>query len=373
MSTRFQRWILPGFAFKAVVIGGGYATGRELAEFFLPHGPWGGLAAMGIAALIWSMLCAATFAFAHLFNALEYKGFFKSLLGPGWIAFEILYVCFAILIISVFGAAAGEIGHSLAGLPNFVGTLCLMFGIIVAVALGNSAVELVFKYVTFGLYAIYVAFIALAFLRFGEKIPEGFAQPSSYDGFLYSGLNYASYNVIGAVIIIPVLRHINSTKDALISGVLSGPLAILPAVLFYIAMVAYYPLIKDQALPSDFLLREIGSPVFRILFQAMIFAALLESGAGTVNALVQRFGRNLQSSPAGRKGQLWNRIMLPIALVVIPVFFAEKIGLVQLIASGYRWLATAMLVVFVIPLLTIGMFRVASRLRSMAHHNAVSD
>ena len=40
----FQRFLLPGLAFKAVVIGGGYATGRELAEFFLPSGPWGGIA-----------------------------------------------------------------------------------------------------------------------------------------------------------------------------------------------------------------------------------------------------------------------------------------------------------------------------------------
>jgi uncharacterized membrane protein YkvI len=45
-SSRLQRWILPGLAFKAVVIGGGYATGRELAEFFLPSGPGGGLLAI---------------------------------------------------------------------------------------------------------------------------------------------------------------------------------------------------------------------------------------------------------------------------------------------------------------------------------------
>ena len=41
----FKRFLLPGLAFKAVVIGGGYATGRELAEFFLSVGPWGGLLA----------------------------------------------------------------------------------------------------------------------------------------------------------------------------------------------------------------------------------------------------------------------------------------------------------------------------------------
>jgi len=46
LSTRVQRFLLPGFAFKALVIGGGYATGRELATFFLPSGPLGGLWAM---------------------------------------------------------------------------------------------------------------------------------------------------------------------------------------------------------------------------------------------------------------------------------------------------------------------------------------
>ena len=51
-STWFQRFLLPGFAFKAVVIGGGYATGRELAEFFLPSGAWGGLAAMALSTVI---------------------------------------------------------------------------------------------------------------------------------------------------------------------------------------------------------------------------------------------------------------------------------------------------------------------------------
>jgi uncharacterized membrane protein YkvI len=42
-SGLFRRLILPGFAFKAVVIGGGYATGRELAAYFMPSGPWGGV------------------------------------------------------------------------------------------------------------------------------------------------------------------------------------------------------------------------------------------------------------------------------------------------------------------------------------------
>ena len=50
----FQRLILPGLAFKAVVIGGGYATGRELVEYFMPSGPVGGLMGLALVTAIWS-------------------------------------------------------------------------------------------------------------------------------------------------------------------------------------------------------------------------------------------------------------------------------------------------------------------------------
>src|SRR6202023_3076476 len=65
----FKRFLLPGSAFKAVVIGGGYASGRELAEFFLPSGPWGGLLGMLLAMACWSIVCAATFVFARRYQA----------------------------------------------------------------------------------------------------------------------------------------------------------------------------------------------------------------------------------------------------------------------------------------------------------------
>ncbi len=91
-SGWFQRFLLPGFAFKAVVIGGGYATGRELAEFFLPSGPWGGIAAMLLAMVIWSVVCVATFLFARSSGARDYLSFFRALLGRGWVVFEVAYI-----------------------------------------------------------------------------------------------------------------------------------------------------------------------------------------------------------------------------------------------------------------------------------------
>ena len=106
-----------------MVIGGGYATGRELAEFFLPSGPQGGLMAIVLAMLIWSVVCAVTFSLAYATKSWNYRAFFKNLLGPFWVIFEICYLLFIILILAVFGAAAGAIGAALMGWPPLVGTL----------------------------------------------------------------------------------------------------------------------------------------------------------------------------------------------------------------------------------------------------------
>jgi uncharacterized membrane protein YkvI len=359
MSSRFQRFLLPGLAFKAVVIGGGYATGRELAEFFLPSGPWGGIAAMALATVIWSTVCVATFLFARASGARDYLTFVRALLGPGWVAFEVAYVLFVVLILAVFGAAAGAIGSATLALPTLAGTLALMAAIALVTAYGTPSVERLFTYVSFLLYGVYALFVLLALTRFGERIAQGFATPASMHGWVMGGVTYASYNVVGAIVILPVLRHLTSTRDAVLAGVIAGPLAMLPALMFFSCMMAYYPQIGAATLPSDFLLQRLDLPLFRYLFQLMIFCALLESGAGAVHALNERIGNAWQrrrGTPLGRRARLG------IALVTLAVcmLLAERFGLVTLIARGYRLLAWVFLLVYVLPLFTVGVARLVS-------------
>ena len=139
-QSRFNRWILPGLGVKAVVIGGGYATGRELAEFFLSVGPWGGLYAILFATLLFSVFCSLTFVLARRLATYDYRSFFKRLLGPAWPLFELSYLLFVVLILAVYGAAAGAIGKALFYAPEWVGTITLAAGIAGVVAFGNRAV-----------------------------------------------------------------------------------------------------------------------------------------------------------------------------------------------------------------------------------------
>lgn len=360
-ASWFQRFLLPGFALKAVIIGGGYATGRELAEYFVPSGPWGGLAAMLLATLIWSVVAALTFALARQMHAYDYRSFFEKLLGPGWIAFEIAYLIFVVLILAVFGAAAGAIGAATFGWPELAGSVLLAASIVAFTAFGATIVETLFKYASMLIYAVYALFLIFALSSFGGLIGEGFAgAPPPSGNWMAGGITYASYNIVGAVVILPVLRHLTSQRDAVVAGLIAGPLTMLPAILFFVAMMAFYPSIGAETLPSDFLLRQMAVPGFHILFQLMIFAALLESGVGAIHAINERVSGVVEARGRPAIG-MRARALIGTVVLVGCMFVAARVGLVDLIASGYRFLAWLFLATFVVPLITIGTWRLLRR------------
>jgi uncharacterized membrane protein YkvI len=356
-STRFQRFVLPAFAFKAVVIGGGYATRRELAEYFLPAGPLGGLSGMMLATIFWSVICAVTFQFAHMTGSLDYRSFFTNLLGRAGVAFELAYYLLVLLALSVFGAAAGEIGHALLGVPVIAGTLALCICITTVAAFGNDAVETLFKYVSVLLYGTYALFFVLCLHHFAGNIGAAFAQTGPSGGtWAIGGLTYASYNIIGAAVILPVCRHLTSRRDAVVAGLICGPLAMLPAILFFLCMLAFYPAVGASSLPSDLLLRRLDLPTFRWIFQLMIFAALLESGTGMVHAVNERIAQSWRKC-RGSPMPVAARLAIALVMLVAATEFAGRFGLVMLIAHGYRALAWIIVGIYVLPLMTLGLWR----------------
>ena len=97
------------------------------------------------------------------------------------------------------------------------------------------------------------------------------------------------------------------------------------------------------------------APAFHFAFQLMIFAALLESGTGLIHAVNER----MASAAAARGRSISHAARLAIALfaLVISIFVATRFGLVTLIAKGYGASAYVFLALYVLPLLTIGLWR----------------
>ena len=194
-------------------------------------------AAIGFATAIWSLVCALTFLFARKTGSGDYRRFFQNLLGPGWVVFEVVYLLLLVLVLAVFGAATGAMGATLFGWPTIAGTLVLVVAIGAFAGFGTDSVEWLFKYVTLFLYVVYAIFVCCVLVRFGDRIQANFAVAGGIAGWFPAGLTYASYNVLGAVVILPVLRHLRSNRDAVVAGLLAGPAAMIPAFFFFACMM----------------------------------------------------------------------------------------------------------------------------------------
>ena len=93
------------------------------------------------------------------------------------------------------------------------------------------------------------------------------------------------------------------------------------------------------------------------LFQAMIFSALLESGTSSVHAINERIDHAWNARTGG---SLSRRARLTIALVLLVgcMVLASRFGLVALIANGYRALSYVLLATYILPLVTVGVWKI---------------
>ena len=108
-SNWFQRFLLPGLIFQSVIVAGAYGSGKELEEFFFGLGPLGGLFGMTVTMIVFALVLMASFEFSRRFKLFDYRSFFRVLLGRFWPIYEVLAISLMLLVISIVGAAAGEI------------------------------------------------------------------------------------------------------------------------------------------------------------------------------------------------------------------------------------------------------------------------
>lgn len=353
-SSWFQRYLLPGFVFQAAVIAGGYATGRELVEFFLPAGPWGGLLGMAVSMLVWSAVLMASFELARVAHAYDYRSFFKLLLGRGWFVFEIGYFLLMIIILAVMGAAAGEIVHSLFGLPKLAGSLCMIVATGAMLFYSSAAIEKFLALSVGYLYLVYFVFVVWSVVAFGDRIATNFASEPVAGHWFMAGVTYAGYNVATIPAVLFCIRHLGRRREALVAGALAGPLGMLPGVVFYIAMMGYYHEIDAVALPSAFLLARLQAPWFEWVFQIAVLLTLVDTGVALLHAINERVAKSHDERQRPMPRAL--RPVIAVGVMLVAVYAATAVGLVELIAKGYGTLTWLFLAIYVLPLMSWGIW-----------------
>ncbi|GMV08138.1 MAG: hypothetical protein AMXMBFR53_44130 [Gemmatimonadota bacterium] len=354
-QTAFRRYLLPGFVFQSVVIAGGYGTGRELVEFFLDLGPAGGLLALAMSTLVFSAVAMASYEFARIHKAYDYRRFFKGLLGRGWVLFEASYLVLMIIILAVVAAASGAILEETFGLGYWVGVAAVMITVGVLAFGGSGIIERVFSVWSFVLYGVYIIFFAWCFQRFGGDIAANLSVEPVGSRWAWEGVRYAGYNLAIIPATFSALRAHTNRRDALVAGALTGPIAMIPALLFTLSMIGEYPAILAERVPSNQILTVLGSRAFQVTFQLVLFGTLIETGTGLIHAVNERIAGLLQDRDQAMPE--WVRPVVAVGFLAVGTGVA-RFGLVDLIAKGYGTLTLAFIAIYVVPILTLGVWRI---------------
>jgi len=355
-SSFFQRYLLPGFVFQSVIIAGGYGTGRELIEYFLNYGPVGGLLGMVlVTTVMWSVALAVCFEFARVFKAFDYRTFFKELLGPFWVLFEFLYIIFLLIVLAVIGSAAGIILRDNFGISYIAGVLIMFAAVGFLTFKGSGLIENVLSFWSIILYLTYTLFFVVALIKFGPAIQVSLRSGPLQSGWVMGGFKYAFYNLACIAAVFFCLTHIRTRREAVTAGLLGGVIGIIPALLFYLSVLGQYPAILPVEIPAVFVLQKTGFPALLFLFQIVLFGTLIETGTGMIHSVNQR----IQSALLAR-GKDMPRPLRPVVAVgmLLLAFGISTFGLITLIAKGYGAVSWGFLVVFIVPVLTIGIVKI---------------
>ena len=355
-SPVFKKYLLPGFVFQSVVIAGGYGTGRELVEYFLNYGPLGGLLGMFlVTTLLWSLLLAVTFEFSRKFRAYDYRTFFMKLMGRFWVIFEILYLALLFIVLAVIGSAAGVLLRDNFGLPYLVGVMIMLAAIGFLTFKGSLIIERFLSSWSLVLYLVYAVFFVVAFLKFGPEIQNSLREALILPKWALGGFKYALYNmgVIPAVIF--CLPHIKTRKEAISAGLIGGLIGIFPGFLFYVAVLGHYPGILPQEVPAIYVLKKTNVFPLLILYQVVLFGTLIETGTGFVHAVNERIRSTLRSK--GKELPAWARPV--VALILLSASLGlSTFGLINLIAKGYGSISWGFFVVYFLPLMSLGIYKI---------------
>jgi uncharacterized membrane protein YkvI len=332
--------------------------------------PLGGLLGMCVTMGIFSLVLMAAFEFSRKFQLFDYRSFAKGLLGPGWVIYEILYLLVILLVISVVGAVAGEVLHDSFGVPNIVGVLGIMVFIALIVFFGTPGVERVLAIWSFVLFGTYILFLGWHLVQHGDQIAANLRGYEVVDGWAKSGLAYSGYNLSTVPALIFCIYHMSRRREALTAGFLAGILTMIPAVLFYIAMIGQYEAIssagEDGPLPVSILMAALdGAGFFVYLFPIVLFGTFVETGTALIHGVNERLDHAFAEK--GIRMPNWMRPAVALGILFLAVVIADAIGLTGLVAQGYGTITWGFIVIFFIPLLTWGVYLIWRADRREAH------
>lgn len=356
MGHTIKAILIPGSVLVSVIMGGGYGTGREVIEYFSQYGQLGGTLGILLSTLVFAVALSLTFDFARRFQVYDYRGFFKALIGPYWIAFEILYLLLFLLVLGVISAAASDILNNEFGLSNTLNLALLLMTVSFLVLLGRDRIENLLTFWCFGMYGVFVWYI-VTIVQSSDLNFADFNFPNEISSnWWQGGVLYPFYNLAIAPVLLFATRGIEKASQSWLAGIVAAIMVMLPAMLFHISYRAGSPQVLTESIPNYWMIEAFGSRLLMVVFIVAFLGTLIETAIGLIHGLIERMAMVL--TPNHEEAALTKRFRLGVASVAMmcAVGFSH-VGIISLIGKGYSIMAIGFAIVYILPLFTLGIYK----------------
>lgn len=359
MKRKWYPILAVGFTYAAMLMGGGFSTGREIVQFHARFGT-GGVFSLIVAAIALSYVGVVALSLAVRWKTFDYKSFVMTLYRtflPNSVApkafrvYDIIVIITSPIGIAVMIAAFAYMLVQETGMAYGLATAIGALIILLLVTFGGKVVRAFGFWGSIGI-VIGIA-IALAYIFEPSKsfsvIASGVFPLGA--GWLLSGILYMAYNCVCVVAAISIAEVLPDRFSAITAGWIGGITAVLCYTFVYLVLMMYYPQILDEPLPLWFTFDVAAIPALRFLYDIILSLAVLTTGVGSVLILVKRFMPVITPKFGGR--ELLSRFILSIVFILFGLglsFF----GIIQLIAVGYTAVAWIAILFFVVPVLVFG-------------------
>lgn len=361
----FGKFVLPGIILQSVLIGGGYATGREIVEYGAKFGSLGWLSGLGTF-LGFAIIAALSYELIRLTKVYDFKGFMKTIGGPLWMVFDVVYLLFMVVIIAVMASATGNIVEQTLGLNYWVGVVAITVVVAILNFYGSGLIERFETLGTVALYAGYIIFSVLVIGTYGSNITEVFAHhDTSYiEGTvtagkaLWTGVLYCAYNLVVMPATFFTIKRQTRRVESVLSGIIGGVLATIPWFLTYFAVLCFYPNpdVLGASVPWLTMMQDTAGPVVIAIFGIVMGWTLIETSTGIIHAALERINNSLEEA---HKPVMTSKQQAALTIVVlVGSMVLSKVGIVDLIATVYGALSYAFLAIYVLPLITVGVYKI---------------
>ncbi len=342
---------LIAMTFMSIIIGGGFASGQEVLQFFTGYGVIG-IAGTLVSALLFAFLGMQIARMSSSMQARSHKEVLVELFGTrAGLAIDLVLSFFLFGVGVVMLAGSGSIFAQQYGLPPLFGGVLLSVLVILTLCLRVRGIinlisaimpVLLLLVLTITVYSFFTSSASLETLEAAATEVPTISKGWPVSHWFIGALLYASFNIAVGFPMLSVIGGLTrDSREAALGGILGGVGLGVLIFLLNIGLFANLERLVGVDMPSLMLATAV-SPLVAMVMSLALICMIYSTAVGMFFAFTARF-----ATPETSRFKVFSVLFTTVGLVLSQFGFSTLIGtvypmlgvvgLVLIVALGYRW------------------------------------